>query len=187
MTAFSTVPIIQQIKANTKLLKLVGGAAEIARFLDTENITPQMMPFCGVIYSDSQCSENDGLNTVWQVENIQFDCVIILDNTTNQIDTAGQAAAIEFFDVKTDVNKCILNWVPPFNAQTPISFVGGGLEELTMSRATYKLTFKCNINISADDGYLSPTYSPWQFDSVEVDATPSDSPTSHITGSFTIP
>lgn len=184
MPTFSTVPIIQQLKAvdNGKTFKLIGGAAEIPRLLDMENINTSLMPFCGVVPSESMVTDNEGLNGVWQVETNYFDCVVILDNTTNTLDTSGQAATVDFFGTCRDaVFKCILNWNPPFNAPQPISFDGYQLEDLTTSRVVYRLKFRCDINISSDDGYMSPQFPDWTIDPVEVDATIPGQPTHLIT------
>lgn len=174
MAIFSTVEIIKQIKAvdNGQTFKLVGGAAQIARLLDMENINQEHMPFCGVVPSEGQTTDNEALNGTWQTLTEYFNCVIILDNTRNNLDTAGQTCVVDFYECRDALFKCIYNWNPSFNITKPISFDGYELDSLTVSRIVYKATFKCEITISSDDGYQSPQFPDWGIDKVEVDADP---------------
>lgn len=166
---FNTVDIIQQITNQTKVFKFVAGTAELARIIDMENITPNMMPACFVVLKETTYDENEGMNTSWQLETNYFDCVIVLDNTVNGMDSSGNECYVDYsLNCLPDLRRCILNWVPPFNSPTPITHEHNNLDTMTQSRLMYTVTFKCDVNISADDGYISPQYPDWSIDSAEI-------------------
>jgi hypothetical protein len=163
---FNTVDIINQIRNETKIFKFVAGAADLARIIDMENITPKMMPACFVVLKDVSYTSNESYNGIWQIETNYFDCVVIIDNTKNEQDLSGQSGYVDFSKICfPDLKKCLLNWKPPFNSPEPISLESCALDTMTTSRIIYNVTFKCVVNISSDDGYISPQYPDWTIES----------------------
>ena len=137
--------IINEIKAKCPTFESrVAGAAEYEGLRSASNL---LVPAAYVVPMDESASANATENSIMQTLTERFMVVVVI---SNQADPRGQKAYNQLHELRAELWRGILGWIPETDYE-PIEFSGGSILNMDRFRLDYGYEFTSEFTIDDSD------------------------------------
>ena len=155
--------IVLRIRAKkTRFGNYIGGAAELD--VAIKNTLRRDMAFVIPLLDD--CPANQYDTTINQIITERFGVIVALANDVTQSEKLGFTAYDQLHDVRGELFKALLNWIP-LDAESQVCYVGGKIIDINNAYLWYQFEFQYKSRITIGDTFEGELQHS-EFDDTEI-------------------